>query len=96
MTGRLYAGGAALDVATALLAIRDGMIPPTTGSAGGAWSFPGNDLDLVWNTARSTRVRTAMILARGYGGFNAAVVVTAAEPATAEPATAEQEEQWPS
>ncbi|MDT0488796.1 ketosynthase chain-length factor, partial [Streptomyces sp. DSM 41640] len=29
MTGRLLAGGAALDVATALLALRDGVIPPT-------------------------------------------------------------------
>ena len=29
MVGRLYAGGASLDVATALLAMRDGVIPPT-------------------------------------------------------------------
>ena len=30
MTGRLYSGGAALDLAAALLSIRDGVIPPTT------------------------------------------------------------------
>src|SRR5439155_13200358 len=31
MTGRLYAGGASLDVAAALLAMRDSVIPPTVG-----------------------------------------------------------------
>ena len=35
MTGRLLAGGAALDVATALLALRDGVIPPTANVAAG-------------------------------------------------------------
>src|SRR5205814_4800681 len=31
LTGRLYAGGAALDLVTALLAMRDSVIPPTPG-----------------------------------------------------------------
>ncbi|MFC4562772.1 ketosynthase chain-length factor [Nocardiopsis mangrovi] len=73
MTGRLNAGGAALDVATALLAIRDGIIPPTvnhTGLAGGC------DIDLV-TEARPARIRTALVIARGHGGFNAAMVVRA-------------------
>lgn len=74
MTGRLYGGGAALDLATALLAIRDGVIPPTVGVTSPA---PGCDLDLVLGTARETPVRTALVLARGYGGFNSALVVTA-------------------
>lgn len=74
MTGRLYGGGAALDLATALLAIRDGVIPPTVGVTSPA---PGCDLDLVLGAARETPVRTALVLARGYGGFNSALVVTA-------------------
>ncbi|WP_214410321.1 ketosynthase chain-length factor [Sphaerisporangium fuscum] len=75
MTGRLYAGGAALDLATALLAIRDGVIPPTVGTRAAA---PAYELDLVRATPRDGPVRNALVLARGHGGFNAALVVTAA------------------
>jgi len=73
MTGRLSAGGAALDLAAALLSLRDGVIPPTTNVGDPA---EGIDLDLV-TEARRQPVRTALVLARGYGGFNAAAVVTA-------------------
>ncbi|MFI0349065.1 ketosynthase chain-length factor [Actinomadura sp. 9N407] len=75
MTGRLNAGGAALDVATALLALRDGVVPPTVGVHNPA---PGCDLDLVGEVPREARMRTALVVARGHGGFNAALVVTAA------------------
>jgi act minimal PKS chain-length factor (CLF/KS beta) len=75
MTGRLYAGGAALDLACALLALRDQVIPPTVGVERLA---PGCDLDLVRDVPREARLRTALVAARGYGGFNAAAVVTAA------------------
>jgi len=74
MTGRLYAGGAALDVAAALLAIRDSMIPPAVGVEDLAADC---EMDLVLNVPRETRVRVAVVLARGYGGFNAALVVRA-------------------
>ncbi|WP_370949743.1 ketosynthase chain-length factor [Amycolatopsis sp. cg5] len=70
MTGRLNAGGASLDVAAALLAMRDGVIPPTTNTE----PAPRYRLDLV-TTARETPVRTALVLARGHGGFNSAAVV---------------------
>ncbi|GII78902.1 actinorhodin polyketide putative beta-ketoacyl synthase 2 [Sphaerisporangium rufum] len=73
MTGRLYAGGAALDLATALLAIRDGVIPPTTGVRA---ADPACEIDLVRATPRDGPVRNALIIARGHGGFNAAMVVT--------------------
>lgn len=73
MTGRLYAGGAALDVATALLAMRDGIIPPTVNLTAPAFT---DQLDLVLNTTLDRPVRSALILARGYGGFNSAVVLT--------------------
>lgn len=72
MTGRLFGGGASLDVATALLSLRDGVIPPTANVEGPA---DGYALDLVTGTARPAPLRTALVLARGYGGFNAALVV---------------------
>lgn len=71
MTGRLYAGGAPLDVAAALLALRDQVVPPSINSR----PDPTYRLDLVTNSPRSARLRTALVLARGYGGFNAAVVL---------------------
>ncbi|MFD5232820.1 ketosynthase chain-length factor [Streptomyces qaidamensis] len=72
LTGRLLAGGSALDVATALLALRDGVIPPT---APAVRPDPGFGIDLVTGAPRETGPRTALVLARGHGGFNAALVV---------------------
>jgi act minimal PKS chain-length factor (CLF/KS beta) len=74
MTGRLYSGAGPLDVATALLSLRDGVIPPTTN----VQLAPGYDIDLVTGQARGTTARTALVLARGHGGFNSALVVRAA------------------
>ncbi|MEV1202691.1 beta-ketoacyl synthase N-terminal-like domain-containing protein, partial [Microbispora rosea] len=71
MTGRLYAGGAALDLATALLCLRDGVIPPTINVTPEA----AYGLDLVTGLPRTAPVRTALIVARGEGGFNSAMVV---------------------
>ncbi|MFD4606303.1 ketosynthase chain-length factor [Streptomyces sp. NPDC058464] len=73
MTGRLYSGAAPLDVATALLAVRDGVVPATVNVSPEA----GYDLDLVVGEPRQTEVRTALVLARGYAGFNSAMVVRA-------------------
>ncbi|NEC52776.1 ketosynthase chain-length factor [Actinospica acidiphila] len=71
MTGRLLAGGAALDVATALLALRDGVIPPTVNVGAAA---ADHRLDLV-TEPREAALHTALVLARGHLGFNAALVV---------------------
>ncbi|WP_217549288.1 ketosynthase chain-length factor [Streptomyces sp. GbtcB6] len=73
MTGRLYSGAAPLDVATALLAVRDGVVPATVNVS----PETGYDLDLVVGEPRATEVRTALVLARGYAGFNSAMVVRA-------------------
>ncbi|MEX0173959.1 ketosynthase chain-length factor [Streptomyces sp. LMG1-1-1.1] len=70
MTGRLGSGAAPLDVATAFLAMRDGVIPPTANVT----LSPDYDLDLV-TEERVAPVTTALVLARGRGGFNSAVVV---------------------
>ncbi|WP_181796543.1 ketosynthase chain-length factor [Streptomyces sp. WELS2] len=74
MTGRLYSGAAPLDVATALLAIEEGLIPPTTNVE----PADGYGLDLVTGEARPAELRTALVLARGFNGFNSALVVRAA------------------
>ncbi|WP_280341793.1 ketosynthase chain-length factor [Nocardia neocaledoniensis] len=70
MTGRLYSGAAPLDLAAAFLSIRDGVIPPTIGTDLAA-EYP---IDLV-TASRQATVRTALVLARGAGGFNSAMVV---------------------
>lgn len=72
LTGRLYGGGAALDVATALLALRDGVIPHTVGPSRLA---PDCALDLVLGAPRRQRLDTALVIARGHGGFTAATVL---------------------
>ncbi|MFD8416634.1 MULTISPECIES: ketosynthase chain-length factor [unclassified Streptomyces] len=76
MTGRLLSGGASLDLAAALFSLRDQVIPPTTGTTAPADDCP---VDLVTGAPRTgTALRTALVLARGRGGFNAAAVVRAA------------------
>lgn len=72
MTGRLLAGGAPLDVAAALLSLRDGVIPPSVHI--GRPAHP--DLDLVRDRPRPARLGSALVLARGHGGFNSALVLT--------------------
>lgn len=71
MTGRLGSGAAPLDVAAALLSMRSGLIPPTTNVT----LSPEYDIDLVTTRPRRTPVHAAVVLARGHGGFNSAVVL---------------------
>ncbi|MFB6889265.1 ketosynthase chain-length factor [Kitasatospora sp. NPDC056327] len=73
MTGRLYSGAAPLDVAAALLAIRDGVVPPSIGVT----PLEEYGLDLVVGTERTAEIRSALVIARGQGGFNSALVVRA-------------------
>lgn len=74
MTGRLFSGAVSLDVATALLSIRDGLVPPTIGVD----VAEDHGMDLITGSARNLPVRTALVIARGLGGFNSALVVRAA------------------
>ncbi|MDT0390353.1 ketosynthase chain-length factor [Streptomyces sp. DSM 41921] len=76
LTGRLYAGGAALDVATALLSLSAGVVPHTAGLGRTA---PGCEIDLVLDRPRQTDPRTALVLARGHGGFTSALVLGAGD-----------------
>ncbi|GIG63078.1 actinorhodin polyketide putative beta-ketoacyl synthase 2 [Longispora fulva] len=68
-TGRMCAGST-INVATALLALRDGIVP-----AVGNLHRPGPyQLDLV-RQPRELRTDAVLINARGYGGFNSSIVL---------------------
>jgi 3-oxoacyl-(acyl-carrier-protein) synthase len=80
-TGRAYSGAAPLDVAAAVLALRDQMVPPTPGAADLA-----HDIDLVIGTARRKPLQHVLCVARGFGGFASALVVSSAEGCLHNPA----------
>ncbi|MFL6122705.1 beta-ketoacyl synthase N-terminal-like domain-containing protein [Actinophytocola sp.] len=69
--GRMYQGGAALDVATALQAIRYDTLPATHGLGDVA---PGCELNFV-REATPSHVDVAVVNARGYDGYNTSLVV---------------------
>jgi minimal PKS chain-length factor (CLF/KS beta) len=71
MTGRLYSGAGPLDLAAAFLALRDGLLPPAVNVT----AAPEYELDLVVGSVRRAELRTVLVLARGHGGFNSAMVV---------------------
>lgn len=72
MTGRMSSGAAPVDVACALLSLRDEVIPPSADAGSAA---PEYDIDLVTGEPRPWRPGAALVLARGAGGFNAATVL---------------------
>ncbi|MFE3227098.1 ketosynthase chain-length factor [Nocardia sp. NPDC059228] len=72
LTGRLFSGAGPLDIVTAVLAMRDSVIPPTAGTLIPA---PEYRIDLVRGDARPATIETALVLARGRWGFNSAVVL---------------------
>jgi minimal PKS chain-length factor (CLF/KS beta) len=69
--GRMYQGGAAVDVTTALQAIRYDMLPATHGLTDPA---PGCELNFV-REATARRTDVAVINARGYDGYNTSLVI---------------------
>ncbi|MGY1733848.1 beta-ketoacyl synthase N-terminal-like domain-containing protein [Geodermatophilus sp. SYSU D01045] len=71
-TGRLMAGGSALNVATALLAMRDGIVPGTAFLDDPVETPPG--VDLV-RAGRVQHLDTVVVVARGAGGFNSSLVL---------------------
>ncbi|MFJ9153328.1 ketosynthase chain-length factor [Streptomyces sp. NPDC102270] len=72
LTGRLFSGGGTLDVVAALMSIQDQVIPPTFGTGTVPTDY---GLDVVLGEPREARVDTALVLARGRWGFNAAAVI---------------------
>ncbi|MCX5214237.1 ketosynthase chain-length factor [Kitasatospora sp. NBC_00240] len=68
--GRAYCGAPPLDVAAAVLAMEDGILPPTPNV-----TEVCHDLALVTGHARPAELRTALVLSRGLMGSNAALVL---------------------
>ncbi len=71
MTGHLLGGAGALESLICILALRDGIIPPTINYA---TPDPSCDLDYVPNECRPAKLRTAMSNSFGFGGHNVALI----------------------
>lgn len=74
MTGHLLGAAGAIEAAFSVLAIRDGVVPPTINL-----DNPGEgcDLDYVPHKARQHKVKVAMSNSFGFGGTNATLVFSA-------------------
>ena len=71
MTGHLLGAAGALEAIICLLALREGLVPPTINYE---HPDPDCDLDYVPNEARARSLRTAMSNAFGLGGHNATLI----------------------
>jgi 3-oxoacyl-[acyl-carrier-protein] synthase II len=76
MTGHLIGAAGALSAMVSLLAMRDGVVPPTTNLH---TPDPECDLDYIPLEARKLEVRTALVNAFGFGGQNCVIVLRAPE-----------------
>jgi beta-ketoacyl-acyl-carrier-protein synthase II len=75
VTGHLLGAAGAVEAAFSILAIRDGLIPPT---ANLVTRDPEIDLDVVGVDARPIALRTVLSNSFGFGGQNASLLFTAA------------------
>lgn len=74
MFGHLIAGAGAVELITCVLAIRDGVVPPT---ANYREPDPNCDLDYVPNEPRKANVRTCLSNSFGFGGQNDTLIIRA-------------------
>jgi 3-oxoacyl-(acyl-carrier-protein) synthase len=72
MSGNTLAGAGTIDTAYAALALRDGTIPPTINIDE---QDPELGLNIVANESLRAELDTALVLARGTGGVNSALVL---------------------
>lgn len=71
MTGHLLGGAAAIEAIACVMAIRNGIVPPTINYRD---KDPDCDLDITPNEAVKTPVRVAISNSLGFGGHNACVL----------------------
>jgi beta-ketoacyl-acyl-carrier-protein synthase II len=71
MTGHLLGAAGAVEAIFSVLAIKDGVIPPTINYQ---TPDPECDLDYVPNVARKQNVRTVLSNSLGFGGHNATII----------------------
>ena len=70
--GHPFGAAGAFQVAASLMAIENSLVPPTHNLTNPA---PGCELNHVQGTARSVRIRTALVTSYGYGGINSFVLL---------------------
>ena len=76
MTGHLLGGAGAMGVFAGVMAIRDGVIPPTINLETIDPVCAGTGLNFTPNKAVKKHVRAALANSFGFGGTNASIVVT--------------------
>jgi len=74
MIGHLIAAAGVVELITCVLAIRDGVVPPTINYA---TPDPNCDLDYVPNESRKMKVRIALSNGFGFGGQNDTLILRA-------------------
>jgi 3-oxoacyl-[acyl-carrier-protein] synthase II len=72
-TGHCLGAAGAVEAIFSVLAIKDGVLPPTINYE---YPDPECDLDYIPNEARPSDVRVAMSNSFGFGGHNASIVLT--------------------
>jgi 3-oxoacyl-[acyl-carrier-protein] synthase II len=76
VTGHLIGAAGAVEAVATLLAVRDGIVPPT---ANLEHLGDGIELDVVAESPREVGSKPAISNSFGFGGHNASLVLTAAE-----------------
>jgi 3-oxoacyl-[acyl-carrier-protein] synthase II len=74
MTGHLLGAAGAVEMAACVMAMRDGVLPPTINLDN---PDPQCDLDYVPNEARERKVKTAVSNSFGFGGHNSSLLIKA-------------------
>jgi 3-oxoacyl-[acyl-carrier-protein] synthase II len=77
MIGHLLGAAAAVELLCCVLAMRDGIVPPTINQE---FPDPDCDLDYVPNVSREKKVDVALSNSFGFGGHNVSLVVKRYNP----------------